>query len=102
MGITVELKGSEDVEGQPAWKVQMNLPSGKNTVDFYDQKSGLKVKSVAQQGQMSVTTLYSDYREVEGVLFPFKLKQSAGPQSFDIAVSAIEVNKGIDDLVFAL
>lgn len=102
MGITAELKGSEDVEGQPAWKVQMNMPSGKNTVDFYDQKSGLKVKSVAQQGQMSVTTLYSDYREVEGVLFPFKLKQSAGPQSFDIAVSAIEVNKGIDDSVFAL
>src|SRR5665648_1029206 len=53
LGITTELKGSEDVDGQPAWKVQINLPSGKNTVDFYDQKSGLKVKSVAQQGQMS-------------------------------------------------
>ncbi len=102
MGISVELKGSEDVEGQPAWKVQMNMPSGKNMVDFYDQKSGLKVKSVAPRGQMSVTTLYSDYREVEGVLFPYRIKQSAGPQSFDITVSAIEVNKGIDDSVFAL
>lgn len=90
MGISVELKGSEDVEGQPAWKVQMNMPSGKNMVDFYDQKSGLKVKSVAPRGQMSVTTLYSDYREVEGVLFPYRIKQSAGPQSFDITVSAIE------------
>ncbi len=102
MGITAELKGSEDVEGQPAWKVQMNLPSGKNTVDFYDQKSGLKVKSVSQQEQMSVTTLYSDYREVQGVLYPFKLKQSAGPQSFDIEVSSVEVNRGIDDSVFEL
>ena len=44
MGIAAELKGSEDIDGKPAWKVQMNLPSGKNTVDFYDQKSGLKVK----------------------------------------------------------
>ncbi|MBW8334790.1 MAG: insulinase family protein [Prolixibacteraceae bacterium] len=102
MGITAELKGSEDIDGQPAWKVQMNLPSGKNTVDFYDQKSGLKVKSIAQQGPVSVTTLYSDYRLVEGVLFPFKLKQSAGPQSFDIVVSSVEVNKGIDDSVFEL
>lgn len=102
MGITSELKGSEDVDGNPAWKVQINLPSGKNMVDFYDQKSGLKVKSVAQQGQVSVTTLYSDYRPVEGVLFPFKLKQSAGPQSFDIVVSSVEVNKGIDDSVFEL
>ena len=51
---------------------------------------------------MSVITLYSDYRTVEGVLFPFKLKQSAGPQSFDIVVSSVEVNKGIEDSVFEL
>jgi hypothetical protein len=78
----------------------MTSPSGKITVDFYDKKSGLRVKTIAQQGQMSVTTLYSDYRSVEGVLYPFKLKQSAGPQSFDIIVSSVEVNKGIDDTVF--
>jgi hypothetical protein len=102
MKITPELKGAEDVDGQSAWKVQMTLPAGINTVDFYDQKNGLKVKSVAQQGQMSLTTLYSDYRLVEGVLFPFKLKQSAGPQSFDINVSSVEVNKGIDDSAFEL
>jgi len=102
MGITPELKGAEDVDGQPAWKVQMTSPSGKTTVDFYDQKSWLRVKTIAQQGQMTITTLYSDYRAVEGVLFPFKLKQSAGPQSFDVIVSGVEVNKGIDDSVFDL
>ncbi len=102
LGITTELKGTEDVDGHPAWKVQVNLPSGKNMIDFYDQKTGLKIKSVAQQGQMSVTTLYSDYRDVEGILFPFKIKQSAGPQSFDIVVSTIEVNKGMEDSVFEL
>lgn len=101
-GIKAELKGADEVDGNPAWKVQMTFPSGKNTVDFYDQKSGLKVKSVAQQGPTSVTTNYSDYRLVEGVLFPFKLKQSAGPQSFDIVVSSVEVNKGIEDSVFDL
>lgn len=100
IGIKAELKGAEDVDGQPAWKVQMTLPTGKSIVDFYDQNTGLKVKSVAQQGQISVTTLYSDYRMAEGVLFPFKLKQLAGPQSFDIIVSSVEVNKGIDDSVF--
>lgn len=102
LGITAELKGAEDVDGKPAWKVQMNSPSGKSSVDFYDQKTGLKVKTVAQQGQTSVTTQYSDYREVDGVLYPFKMKQSAGPQAFDIAVTSMEVNKGIDDSVFEL
>jgi zinc protease len=100
LGLKAELKGSEDVDGNPAWKVQMTSPSGKKTVDFYDQKSGLKVKSVAQQGQMSETTLYSDYRVVRGVLFPYKMRQSSGPQSFDIVVSSVEVNKGIEDSTF--
>ncbi len=100
MGVTVELKGAEEVDGKAAWKVEITTPAGKKSVDFYDQKTGLKLKSVAQQGQMSITTLYSDYREVEGVLFPFKMNQSVGPQSFDVITSSIEINKGIDDSVF--
>ena len=100
MGVSTELKGTEDVNGKAAWKVQVTTPSGKTSVDFYDQESGLKVKSVAQQGQMSITTLFSDYREVDGILFPFKMSQSVGPQSFDVLVNSIEVNKGIDDSVF--
>jgi predicted Zn-dependent peptidase len=102
MGVTVELKGAEDVDGKAAWKIQVTTPSGKTSVDFYDQESGLKVKSVAQQGQMSITTLLSDYREVEGILFPFKMNQSMGPQSFDVLVKSIEVNKGLDDKMFEL
>jgi zinc protease len=100
LGIKAELKGAEDVDGKPAWKVQMTSPSGKTSADYYDQATGYKVKSVAQQGQTSVTTLYADYRNVDGYMFPFKMKQSAGPQSFDIEVTSMEVNKGIDDSVF--
>lgn len=100
MGVLVELKGAEDVEGKASWKVEVTTASGKKSVDFYNQETGLKVKSVAQQGQMSITTLYSDYREVEGVLFPHKMNQAVGPQSFDVITTSIEINKGIDDSVF--
>jgi predicted Zn-dependent peptidase len=100
LGIKPELTGVEEINGKPAWKVTITLPSGRSTIDYYDQASALKVKTVAQQGQMAVTTEYSDYKPVNGVLFPFKLKQSAGPQSFDIAFSSIEINKGIDDSAF--
>ncbi len=100
MGVTVELKGAEEVDGKAAWKVEVTTPTGKKSVDFYDQKNGLKLKSVTQQGQMSISILYSDYREIEGVLFPFMMTQSVGPQSFDVIVKTIDVNKGIDDSVF--
>lgn len=102
LGIKTEITGSEEVDGKPAWKVQMTLPSGRTAVDFYDQESGLKVKSVSQQGGMSVTATYSDYRPVEGIQFPFKTKQVAGPQNLDIEVKSVEINKGVDDSVFEM
>ena len=102
LGVVVELKGLEDVEGSPAWKLQMTTPSGKNMVDFYDKESGFKVKSVNQQGQMSITIMYSDYREVDGLMFPFQMKQIVGPQTFDVTTTSININKGIEDLVFKL
>jgi len=102
LGVKTELTGSENVDGIPAWKILMTMPSGRTAVDFYGQESGLKIKSVSQQGGVSATALYSDYREVDGVLFPFKTKQTAGPQTLDIEVKSIEINKGIDDSVFAI
>ena len=102
LGIKAQIDGVEEVDGKPAWKVKMVLPTGNSNVDFYDQASGLKVKSVSQQGQIAVTTSYSDYREVDGILFPFKMTQSMGPQNFDIVITSIEVNKGVDDSVFSL
>ncbi len=102
MGVTLELKGADKVDGKSAWKVMVTTPAGKVSTDYYDQKTGLKLKSVAQQGQMSIATTYSDYREVEGVLFPFMMNQTVGPQSFDVITSSIEINKGIDDSIFKL
>ena len=100
MGLKAELKGLEDVEGKPAWKIQMTFPSGRTSVDFYDQESGLKVKSVNEQSGVTAIALYSDYRNVDGILFPYNTKQTAGPQSLDIVVKSVEINKGIDDSVF--
>lgn len=100
LGINAELTGAGDVNGKKVWKVKMTLPSGISSTDSYDQETGLKVQSVVQQEQMSVTTTYSDYREIEGVLYPFKSVQSLGPQVIEMETKSIEINAGIDDAVF--
>ena len=41
-----------------------------------------------------------DYREFNGVKFPFEITQSAGPQSFKFKGISVEVNKGISDDAF--
>jgi hypothetical protein len=97
LGIKTEVTGIEDVDGKPAWKLKLTLPNSKTSFEYYDQKSGLKVKTIGQAGQISLT---SDYRVVAGILFPFSLKQMLGPQTLEMKVESIEVNKGIEDSVF--
>ena len=46
---------------------------------------------------MTIPTIFSDYREVEGVKFPFMISQSMGPQSFEFKVSEILVNEGVSE-----
>jgi predicted Zn-dependent peptidase len=102
LGIKTELKGIENVDGKPAWKILLTTLSGKPTTDFYDQESGYKVKTVTQQGPTVITVIYSDYQNVEGIMFPFSMKQSFGPQILDIKVQSVEINKGVDDSKFEI
>ena len=49
---------------------------------------------------MSIPITFSDYREVEGVKFPFGLSQSMGPMTLNFEVSDISVNTGVSDADF--
>jgi zinc protease len=90
----------EAVDGSDAYVV---MPS-ENVEDYYDVKSGLKVKSTQTRSQgaqtMVVTTLYKDYQEKEGIMFPMTISQSFGPQSIDFKVSNIVVNPEFADSDF--
>jgi len=41
-----------------------------------------------------------DYTESNGIKFPKSMKQSAGPQTFDITVDSIEMNTNVKDDIF--
>ena len=43
---------------------------------------------------------FGDYKEVDGVKFPFVLSQSMGPQSIDFIISKVEVNPEVDAALF--
>ncbi|NJW54440.1 insulinase family protein, partial [Salinimicrobium sp. CDJ15-91] len=94
------LEGVEDVDGKEAYAIKMD----ENTTNYYSKKTGLKVKQVktVQQGPQTVTvpTTFSDYREVEGVKFPFTINQSMGPMVISFEVSEIKVNEGVVDTDF--
>jgi predicted Zn-dependent peptidase len=97
---SANLEGIEDVDGKKAYKVKV---SDEKSL-FYDVDSGLKIKEETKtemMGQEIVSTvMYGDYREVEGIRFPFSIGQTVGPQSFEFIVSEIKINEGVTDADF--
>jgi hypothetical protein len=54
----------------------------------------------ASQGGGTMEISFSDYRDVKGVKFPFKIINTTPALTFEIAFDSIEVNTGIADTVF--
>lgn len=103
-GYKAELKEVVDVNGKAVYVIEVTSPTGKTSRDFYSVESGLKVKSEStqesQMGAVTQSTEISEYMDVNGVKYPKLMKQSAGPQTFDIKVETITVNTGVADEVF--
>jgi len=95
--------GIDTINGNPAYKILLKN-SSLNWIHYYDTKSFLKVmdeKPVkAATGVYSQDTWYSDYRPVDGILFPFKIKQKLGKQEMEFDVTSIKLNTGITDEEF--
>lgn len=92
-GITLD--GMETVGDKKAYKIKV---TDSKTV-YYDAETGLKLQEVTitemQGQQMKQTLMLDDYKEVSGILFPFKITQSMGPQNIEFIVTEIKVNDGV-------
>ncbi|QDO93480.1 insulinase family protein [Formosa sediminum] len=88
---TVSLEGIEDVEGEQAYKIKIS----EELSVFYSVESGLKLKDERTTPMGSAALFYSDYKDLNGIKFPYKLSQTMGPQKFDFIVKEIKVNEGV-------
>ena len=46
-------------------------------------------------GLIEQVIAYDNYTEVDGIKYPFKLTQSFGPQSVEMTVSSVKVNRDL-------
>ncbi|MDG1373752.1 MAG: pitrilysin family protein [Flavobacteriaceae bacterium] len=83
------------IDGVDVYKIRVKEDSYR----YYDASTGLLMrteKSEEAQGQkMTSVQDLSDYREVNGVLFPYSQKITTGPQIIGLAASEIIVNDGV-------
>ena len=92
----VTLERIEDVDGEKAYKIKVD----DETSVFYSMNSGLKIKEEKSSPMGTQSTFYTDYKEVAGIKFPFKIGQTFGPRKMDFLVKEVKVNEGVSDADF--
>lgn len=107
-GIKRTLKGIETIEGADAYIVESVDAKGGKTTEYYDAKSGLKVReSKTEKGpdgsEVPVVTDFSDYREIPGTngyKVPHYMSVPGPGGALAFKVQTVEVNKNIPDSEF--
>jgi outer membrane lipoprotein-sorting protein len=100
------LLGDEDVNGNPAYKIKINVDGADSAIMYIDKKSFFVTKStttVSQNGMtMTVNSFPGDYREVNGLILPMKTVSSAEGMNIVTTYENVEVNTPIADSEFTL
>lgn len=101
----VKLGGIVDVNGRACYRLLVVPQNATTFTEFYDTETGFKLRRVetrvSEEGSTTVTTDYGDYRPVNGVFFPYSVKQNVGIE-IALTVTEVLVNKGVDAKVFEL
>lgn len=78
-------------------------PGGGRTAKvFLDAETFLPTKQEEVEGDRVQTLSFADWREVEGVMFPFEIRQSTGEPKYDVLshVREVRLNEVFDDTLF--
>ena len=107
-GHTVELLGTEDVDGTPAYKLRVTKANGDVVDLFLDQEYYIEFKAdttrEVQGSEVEISTVFGDYKEVDGLLFAHSVEMSlaGNPAGQVITIEKIALNVEIDDDRFTM
>jgi len=107
-GHKVELLGKEKVEGTDAYKLKLSLKNGDVETIYIDADSFLTIKEETKRtvrgSEQEVESAIGDYKEVEGIIFPFAIESGikGSPQKQKLTITKIELNVPLDGALFVM
>ncbi len=79
---TVVVAGERDFAGRPCWLVRFSAEDGAAAQAFFDRESGLMLgfarRLRAGDAPLVIAQTLSDWREQDGLWFPFRIEQAVG------------------------
>ena len=92
----LSIDGTSKVNGEDVYKLKIVKPSGKESTEFYSIKTGYLLKQTSTlktQGQeMEQSVLFSDYKDVDGIMTPMSITQIAAGQELPMILSDVKYN----------
>ena len=107
-GNKVELVGKEELEGTDVYKVKITRIDGDVSYQFIDASNYLLLKETSkhkfQDKEVESETLFSNYKMIDGINFPFtvEVRQAGESTGQIVTVENIEVNPKVDDSIFKM
>jgi len=107
-GNKVELIGKEEMEGTDVFKLKVTLKNGNVKYYFIDASTYLILKEVSKQKmqdkEVETETVFSNFKQVEGLTFPFSIQERPVGESTGqvITVETIEINPEVDMSIFKM
>ncbi len=105
-GITLELVGTEDVEGTDAFHIKVTRADGDVEHHYLDAEYYIPIKVTRMQKAMGqeteVNITLGDYKEIDGLLFAHSIEMSGGQGGMSLTLTDITVNEDIEDSVFSM
>lgn len=88
---SLKLTGIEKYNNEDSYVVK-----GDGVTYYYSVATGLKNGEVKTEEGQSVPTVYSNYKDVSGVKFPFTISQNMGGMDITLDVKSIKLNEAKD------
>lgn len=96
----LELKGQKKVAGQTTLVIHAEVPDQVNWDLYVDSQNYLLLRLDLRGRFNRPTSLYSDYRDVEGFKVPFHIEVHTDNTDYVMKLQEVRVNMPIDDGVF--